>query len=114
MYQAKRIIAVAGLIAVLSLGAILLSAGSPCAAVAATAAADNAATSPKVRALATALAEEWLREQGVTNSAPTAAVQQTGDSVDYLNASAGAIHDQIVALAEAVPALPHQFERAID
>jgi moderate conductance mechanosensitive channel len=41
-------------------------------------------------------------------------VQQTGDSVDFLSASAGAIHDQIMALAGAVPALPHQFERAID
>jgi hypothetical protein len=67
MYEAKRIIAVIGLIAVLSLGAILFSAVTPCGALAASATADKATASPKVQALMTALAEEWLDEQGVKN-----------------------------------------------
>jgi moderate conductance mechanosensitive channel len=114
MYRARRVIGVAGLIAVLSLGAIVHLAVSPCGALAASAAADKATASPKVQALMTALAQEWLDEQGVKNPAAAPPVRQTNDSVDYLSAGAGAIHDQIMALAGAIPALPHQFERAID
>ena len=114
MYEAKRIIGVAGLIALVLLGAILFAALPPCGALAASAAADKTTASPKVQALMKALAEEWLDEQGVKNPAAAPPVRQTDDSVDYLSASAGAIHDQIMALAEAAPALPHEFERAID
>jgi small-conductance mechanosensitive channel len=71
-----------------------------------------AATSPKVHELATALAQEWLKEQGVAKSAPAPPAQQADDSVDYVSSGIGAIHDQIVALADAVPNLPHEFERA--
>ena len=91
MYQAKKVIAVAGLAAVVSLGAILASAVPPRGAFAAPAAADRATASPKVQALMTALAEEWLDEQGVKNPASAPPVQQTEDSVDYLSASAGAM-----------------------
>jgi hypothetical protein len=56
MYEAKRIVGVAGLAALVLLGAILLLAVSPCGALAASAAADKATASPKVQALMTALA----------------------------------------------------------
>ena len=72
-----------------------------------------AAASPKVHELATALAQEWLKEQGVAESAPVPAVQQTGSFGDYVNSDADAIHDQMVALAGAAPGLPHEFERAV-
>jgi small-conductance mechanosensitive channel len=108
MYEGKRIIGVAGLAAAISFGGLILATVLPCGA----SAQQAAATSPKVHELATQLAEEWLKEQGVTKSAPAPAVQQTDDSVDYVSSSIGAIHDQIMALAGAIPDLPREFERA--
>ena len=61
----------------------------------------------------TALAQEWLQEQGVKSTIAAPPVQQTDGSVDYLSASSSAIHHHIITLAGAVPALPHEFERAI-
>jgi small-conductance mechanosensitive channel len=64
--------------------------------------------------LATQLAEEWLKEQGVTTPAAVPPPQQTANSMaDNMNSDLGAIHDQIMALAGAIPDLPHEFERAI-
>ena len=104
MHEAKRIIKLAGLAAVLLLGAISFSAVPPRGAFAASAAGDKTTASPKVRELATQLAEEWLNEQGVTTPAAATPVKRTNDSVDFLSVSAGAIHDQVVALAGAVVA----------
>jgi moderate conductance mechanosensitive channel len=53
-----------------------------------------------------------LEEQGVAKPAAPAAQQTDTSTEDYLNSSAGAIHDQIVALARAIPDLPNEFERA--
>jgi len=113
MFERKRIIEVAGRAAVISLAAIILVAVPPCIALAAPAAGDKAAASPQVHELLTSLAQEWLKEQGVARSAPIPAVQQTDDSVDFLSSSAGAIHDQIMALAGAIPRLPGEFEQAV-
>jgi moderate conductance mechanosensitive channel len=114
MYEGKRIIGVVARAAVVSLGAILFSAVPARGPSAAPAVADKATASPKVQALMTALAQEWLDEQGVKKTAAAPPVRQTDESVGYLSANAGAIHDQITALAGAIPALPHQFERAVD
>ena len=102
MYDGKRIIEVAALAAVISLGTIILATALPCGALAAQQA---AAASPKVHELLTSLAQEWLEEQGVVK--PAASPPQKADQslADYVNSSAGAIHDQIVALASAVPNL---------
>ena len=43
---------------------------------------------------------------------PGSSAQRADDSVDYVSSGIGAIHDQIVALADAAPDLPHEFERA--
>ena len=111
MYEGKRIIGVAGLASAILLGAIILATMVSCGAVAAQQAA--AATSPNARDLLTSLAQEWLEEQGKAKSAPAPSAQQTGNSFeDYVNSAAGAIHDQIVALASAIPDLPNEFERA--
>jgi hypothetical protein len=76
-------------------------------------AADKATASPKIRALATSLAEEWLKEQGVAIPAAAAPVQPVDPSFeDYLNSVAGAVHGQIIDLANAVPDLPGEFEQA--
>ena len=72
MYEAKRIIGIAALAAAVSLGAILFSAVPTRSGLAAPTAADKATASPKVRALATSLAEEWLKEQGVAIPAAAA------------------------------------------
>src|SRR5215469_2709490 len=96
-----------------SLGAILFSAVPTRSVLAAPAAADKATASPKVRALATSLAEEWLKEQGVAIPAATAPAQPADPSFeDYLNSAAGAVHGQIMDLAKAVPELPDEFEHA--
>jgi small-conductance mechanosensitive channel len=70
----------------------------------------------QVRALLNLLTDptvqKWLDKQGEAKAAARS-VQETGNSVeDYLNIRAGAIHEQIVALARAIPDLPNQFERA--
>jgi hypothetical protein len=62
--------------------------------------------------LLTSLAQEWLEEQGVAKPAAAAAQKTDASLEDDLNADAGAIHDQIMALARAVPDLPHEFARA--
>ena len=66
MCEGKRIIGVAGLATVVLLSAMIFTTVLPCGAFAAEQA---AATSPKVHELATALAEEWLKEQGATGPA---------------------------------------------
>jgi small-conductance mechanosensitive channel len=71
----------------------------------------------QVRALLNLLSDttvqKWLDKQAEAK-APAAAAQETDGSVeDYLDTRAGAIHEQVVALARAVPDLPHQFEQAI-
>src|SRR5580693_6441401 len=99
MYEGKRITGFAGLAAAISLGAIILATMVSCGALAAPAAGEKAAVSPKAHELLTLLAQEWLEEQGLAKPA-AAALQKTDTSVeDALNSSAGAIHDQIVALA---------------
>lgn len=107
MHSRNWIIGSAGLVAAILCAGILATA-APRAAVAA----PQAGMSPEVHELATQLAEEWLKERGVANPAQAPAAQQTGHSVDFLSSSAGAIHDQIIALARAAPDLPHEFERA--
>ena len=88
-------------------------AAQPAAASATPIAGEKATASPKIRALITLLAEQWLEEQGVAKSAAAPSVQQTEPSfADYVNSAAGAIHGQIVALARAVPDLPNEFGRA--
>ena len=85
-------------------------------------------TPPKIHELLTLLADpksyqvltlladpkvkEWLEGQGEAKTAAGTA-QQTDNSVaGYLNSRAGAIHEQILALARAIPDLPNQFTRA--
>jgi hypothetical protein len=110
MYEGSGISRVARRAVAIWLGAIILATVAPCSAALATD--EKAAASPKTRELMTLLAQQWLEEQGVAKSTPAPAVQQTDDSVDFLSSSAGAIHDQIVALARAIPDLPNEFERA--
>jgi len=116
MHEGKRIIGVAERVVGISLGAIIAATVLPCSAFtasAAPAAGTAAATSPKIRELMTSLAQEWLDEQGVARPSATPPPQAANSSLDdYLNSGADAIHDQIVALAGAIPALPHEFERA--
>jgi small-conductance mechanosensitive channel len=119
MLEGKRIIEAGGLVATISLCAVMLATVLPCGASAqqtaesATPAARGAASkSAEADELLTSLAREWLRVHGEAKSA-AAQVQQTGNSFeDYVNSDADAIHDQIVALAGAIPGLPHEFERA--
>jgi hypothetical protein len=111
MYDAKRIIGVTGRAVAIMLVAInsatVLSSGAF--------AAEPAAASPKVRELATQLAKEWLKEQGVAEPAAGSPAQQTNNSLDdYANSSLDAIQDQVVALARAIPDLPNQFKRAVE
>jgi moderate conductance mechanosensitive channel len=114
MYQRKRTFGLARLAAAISLVAIVIANTVTCNAIAAqSTASDKTTASPQVRALMTALAQEWLEEQGVKSTTAVPPVQQTDGSVDYLSTSASAIHHHIITLAGAVPALPHQFKRAI-
>jgi moderate conductance mechanosensitive channel len=108
MHQGSWISVVAGRAAAISLGAIISTTVLSCGA----SAQQVAATSPKVHELATALAQEWLKEQGEAKSAAPP-VQQTGNSFeDYVNSDADAILYQMAALAGAIPGLPHEFEWA--
>ena len=110
MYEGSWISRVAGRAVAIWLGAIILAIALSCSAALATD--EKAAASPKVHELLTALAQEWLDEQGGAKPA-AAAAQKTDTSVeDYLDSDFGAIHGQIVALARAIPDLPNEFERA--
>jgi len=109
----------AGRAAAICLAVIILSAVPMCGAFAAQYAAANPAPAsgdktlpPKAHELLTLLAEEWLEEQGVTKSAAPPAQSTDKSFEDYANSGAGAIHEQIVALARAIPDLPNEFERA--
>jgi moderate conductance mechanosensitive channel len=114
MNEGSRIFGLAAIAGAVSVCAIILTTSLPCAAVAATAA-DRATASPKIRALMTSLAEEWLKEQGVANPAAAAPVQLADPSFDdYLSSAAGAVHGQIIDLANAVPDLPGEFKRAAE
>jgi moderate conductance mechanosensitive channel len=53
-----------------------------------------------------------LGEQGSEGGALTPTLHEAVFRQGYLSAGAGAIHDQIVALAGAIPGLPHEFQRA--
>jgi hypothetical protein len=107
----------AGRAAAICLAAILLAAGPMSGASAAqqvaanpTPASGDGALPPKAHELLTLLAEEWLAKQGEAKSVATPAPESFEDEV---NSAAGAIHDQIVALAGAIPDLPHKFKRAV-
>ena len=71
---------------------------------------------PKIHELLTLLAEPkvqgWLEKQGEAKAVAGSAQENDNSVEDYLNSRAGAIHEQIVALARAIPDLPNQFERA--
>jgi small-conductance mechanosensitive channel len=117
--HAREHLGVAGRIAAIWLSAIMLAPWSMSGAFAAQDAAansapasENAALPPKAHELLTLLAKEWLDKEGVaTSAAPSAA--QTGNSFpEYVSSAVGSIHDQIVALASAIPDLPNEFERA--
>src|SRR5271169_3784524 len=117
--HARENLGVAGRIAAICLTAIMLAAASMSGAFAAQDAAANSAPAngdgalpPKAHELLTLLAQAWLKEQGVTKSATPLAQQTSNSFEDYVNSAAGAIHDQIVALASAIPVLPNEFERA--
>ena len=117
--HARENLGVAGRIAAICLTAIMLAAASMSGAFAAQDAAansapasGNAALPPKANELLTLLAKEWLNKQGVANSAAPSAVQTGNSFQDYVNSAAGTIHNQIVALARAIPYLPNEFERA--
>src|SRR5262249_55614415 len=109
-YDAKRIIGVTGravaILLVAMNSATVLSSGAF--------AAEQVAASPKLHELAPALAQEWLKGQGVANPATAPPVQQTDDSVDYVSSSTVPIHNQLMALAGAIPDLPHAFQRAAE
>jgi moderate conductance mechanosensitive channel len=110
MCEAKRITEVTGLATAVLLGAMIFAAVLSGGAFAA----EQAAASPKVHELATLLAVELLKEQGVAKTAASPSAEQTGNSFeDYVNSDADAIRDQIMALAGATPGLPQEFERAI-
>jgi hypothetical protein len=94
MLKDRKIIAVTKRAVTVLFGAMISATVMSCGA----SAQQAAATSPKVHELATALAEEWLKEQDVAKSAPAPPAQQTGNSVaDDVNSDLGAIHDQILA-----------------
>ena len=117
--HAREKLAAAGRGAAICLAAIMLAAvpmsrtfAAQPAAASTTPPAGEKAASPKIRALMTSLAEEWLEEQGIAKPAAAPAQHTDPSFEDYVNSGAGAIHDQIVALASAIPDLPNEFERA--
>src|SRR5208282_1895510 len=117
--HARENLGVAGRIAAIYLTAIMLAAASMSGAFAAQDAAANSAPAsgdgalpPKANELLTLLAKEWLDKQGVAKSAAPSAAQTGNSFEDYVNSAAGTTHDQIVALASAIPDLPNEFERA--
>ena len=109
----------AGRAAAICLAATILTAGPMSGVVAAQQAAANPASAsgdgalpPKAHELLTLLAEEWLAKQGEAKSAAPLAQQTDNSLANYVNSGFGAIHDQIVALARAIPDLPNEFELA--
>jgi small-conductance mechanosensitive channel len=112
MLRDRKIIAVTGRAITILLVAMSLATVLPCGAFAAE---QEAAASSKVHELATLLAVELLKEQGTTKATAGPPAQQTNNSLeDYANSSLDAIHDQIIALARAIPDLPHEFGRAVE
>jgi moderate conductance mechanosensitive channel len=113
--EGNRIFGLAAIAGAVSLCAIILTTVLPGGAFAAQpTASDNTTVSPKVHQLATQLAEEWLKEQGMTTPAAVPPPQQTVNSIaDGVNSDLGAVHDQILALAGAIPVLPLEFEGAV-
>ena len=110
MYDVKGIIGVTGRAVAILFVPMSLATMLSCGAFAAEQA---TAASPMVRALMTSLAQEWLDEQEVATPAAAPSPQATKSSFeDHVNSGAEAIHDQIIALAGAIPGLPHEFERA--
>jgi len=114
--QIKRLFGLAGLGIAILLVATDLAKTVTCGALAAeTAAAEKTTASPKIREMMTSLAQEWLAEQGVASAAAAPPAHETRQTFeDYVNSGAGAIHNQILALAGAIPDLPIEFERALD
>jgi len=110
MYDARRIIGTTGRAVAILLVAMSLATVLSCAAFAAEQA---AVASPKVHELATLLAVELLKEQGMAKSTAGSPAQQTSNSLqDYANSSPDVIRDQVVALARAIPDLPNQPSNA--
>jgi len=112
MHEGKPIIGAVRQVAAICLATVIIAIGPLYAAHAAqhtggkATASEEAATPSKIHELLTLLADpkvqEWLEEQGETKAAAGSA-QETDNSVeDYLNSRAGAIREQIVALARAV------------
>jgi len=105
------------------IAAVLIAAAAPTGAYAANAGPSSQAPAaareeppPQVRALLNLLGDttvqKWLEQQGAAKAAAAPAQESENALEDYLNSSAGSIHDQIIALAHAVPNLPYEFERA--
>jgi hypothetical protein len=112
MLKDSEIVGTARRAAVVLLGGMTLASMLSFGVLAEPAAGEKSTASPKVDELLTSLAREWLDAQGVAKAAAPPP-QQIGNSFeDYVNSDADAIHDQIVALAGAIPGLPHEFERA--
>lgn len=116
MHEGKRIVMVAGLAAAISLAAIILATVLPCGALAAPAAGEEAATSPKVHELVTLLVDpkvqEWLKQQDEKKSAAASGQDTAAASVSHaLDFHLAAIREHIIALARTVPDVPNQFER---
>jgi small-conductance mechanosensitive channel len=117
--HARENLGVAGRIAVICLIAIMLAAVSMSGAFAAQDAAENSASAsgnaalpPRAHELLTLLAKEWLDKEGVAKSAAPSAAQTDNSLAEYVSSAVGSIHDQIVALASAIPDLPNEFRRA--
>jgi small-conductance mechanosensitive channel len=117
--HAQENLGLTGRITSICLAAIMLVAVSMSPAFAAQGAAVNSAPAsgtaelpPNARDLLTVLAKAWLDKEGVAKlAAPSAA--QTGNSLAaYIDSAFGSVHDQIVALASAIPDLRKEFERA--
>ena len=70
----------------------------------------------QVRALLNLLGDttvqKWLEQQGAAKAAAGSAHETDNSVEDYLNSSASSFHEQIVALIQAIPNLPYEFERA--
>jgi len=105
--QIKRLFGLAGLGIAILLVATDLAKTVTCGALAAeTAAAEKTTASPKIREMMTSLAQEWLAEQGVASAAAAPPAHETRQTFeDYVNSGAGAIHNQILALAGAIQVL---------
>jgi hypothetical protein len=113
--RTKRLLGVARLTAAISLTALILVTALPHGAFAA--AAEEAATSPKVHELMSLLADpeiqKWLKEQDQKKSAGESVQRAEDTSISQIfDARLAAIRARIIAVAAAVPDLPNQFERS--